>query len=645
MSSGVAVSRRPVLALLASLCVALGGLLVVSAPALAELKYKFGFSFGAFKGAVGLAVDNSGSADKGDVYVVSQEENKVDEFNAAGTMEVAPAAEVPETPDQLTVDDYAAGGNEGNVYVASYDGGKVYSFHPGLTSKEEVAKDLDQPVGVAVDNLGRFFVALHDKQVLEYNAQWEPVNAKGVVVQAGENVVVESTLEGIQAVAVSADGRTLYLATNGMTFGHGGTYEYKMEGAVYKEVNKLGEGFSNGVTVVLSGAVFVDEANGTIVEYESGLKEELLGLGLSGEGYGVGVNEASGDVYAADHNNGIVQVLEPNVRSQLALTVEKEGNGASEGEVTSTLAGIECGAKCSAEFEEDKVFILKVTGATVTEWTGCAAEPEPDECEVAMNVARTVKVHLEPHTEFPLSVFITGAGTVTSTPAGIACSTEVCTPHEFEGKVTLRAEPSPGSVFGGWVGCPHTAPGECEVDVTAATEVTAVFLKAGPEGPTGAEGPKGTEGSKGTSGENGTNGENGKEGSPGKEGPPGTEGPLGKVGAQGPSGPAGAQGPAGPVGPAGQVELVTCRKANGKRHCTSKLVSGTVKFTTAGSSAQATLSRHGVVYAAGTARTARGGMSLRLLPVRRLRPGQYTLTLISGTGPQERIATESFTLR
>jgi hypothetical protein len=191
-------------------------------------------------------------------------------------------------------------------------------------------------------------------------------------------------------------------------------------------------------------------------------------------------------------------------------------------------------------------------------------------------------------------------------------------------------------VFGGWIGCPHTGANECEVDVTAATEVTAVFLKAGPEGQQGAEGAKGTKG------ENGTNGENGKEGSPGKEGPPGTEGPFGKVGAQGPAGPAGAQGPA---GPAGQVELVTCKKVKGKQHCTSKLVSGTVKFTTVGSSAQATLSRHGVVYAAGTARTARGRMSLRLLPVRRLRPGRYTLTLISGTGPRERISSESFTLR
>ena len=90
---------------------------------------------------------------------------------------------------------------------------------------------------------------------------------------------------------------------------------------------------------------------------------------------------------------------------------------------------------------------------------------------------------------------------------------------------------------------------------------------------------------------------------------------------------------------------MTCKTVKGKQHCTAKLVSGTVKFTAVGSSAQATLSRHGKVYAAGTARLARGNMSLRLLPVRRLRPGNYTLTLISGTGRHKRIATRSLTLR
>ena len=114
----------------------------------------------------------------------------------------------------------------------------------------------------------------------------------------------------------------------------------------------------------------------------------------------------------------------------------------------------------------------------------------------------------------------------------------------------------------------------------------------------------------------------------------------GAAGAQGPAGPAGARGPAVPPG---KVQIVTCKKVGKKQKCTTKTVSGTVTFTT--SSARATLSRHGVVFAAGTASAGEHGrMSLRLISLRKLRPGRYTLTLISGSGRHERIHSEAFTL-
>ena len=235
-------------------------------------------------------------------------------------------------------------------------------------------------------------------------------------------------------------------------------------------------------------------------------------------------------------------------------------------------------------------------------------------CLVVTTVSETTTygpISFATHAGHALTVFLTGEGKVESSPAGIACETEQCF-HVFEGEspVTLTATPKPGYVLAGWLGCNHTVLGTCEI--TAPTsEVTAVFLKGGEEGKAGKEGPMG------------------KEGSPGKVGP------------QGPAGPAGAQGPA---GPAGKVELVTCKKVKGKQHCTTKLVSGTAKFTTAGAAAQATLSRHGVVYAAGSARTARGRLSLRLKPLRKLRAGRYTLTLISGSGRHETIRSEAFTL-
>ena len=66
------------------------------------------------------------------------------------------------------------------------------------------------------------------------------------------------------------------------------------------------------------------------------------------------------------------------------------------------------------------------------------------------------------------------------------------------------------------------------------------------------------------------------------------------------------------------------------RECTTKLVSGTVKFTATASSARAALSRRGVVYATGAAVAHHGRLRVRLAAVRSLAPGRYTLTIGSG---------------
>jgi hypothetical protein len=68
----------------------------------------------------------------------------------------------------------------------------------------------------------------------------------------------------------------------------------------------------------------------------------------------------------------------------------------------------------------------------------------------------------------------TGAGTVTSSPGGVACGTD-CTETVVVGtRVTLTATANAGSVFTGWSGaCSGTA--ACVVTVNAATTVTAAF--------------------------------------------------------------------------------------------------------------------------------------------------------------------------
>jgi len=108
------------------------------------------------------------------------------------------------------------------------------------------------------------------------------------------------------------------------------------------------------------------------------------------------------------------------------------------------------------------------------------------------------------------------------------------------------------------------------------------------------------------------------------------QGPAGPTGPTGPTGATGAQGPAGPRGSPGQIRLVTCKTVTvtvrgrkvKRRRCTTRLLSGTATFTTSGT-ARASLTRHGVLFATGTASHARVVLYAR----RRLPAGRYTLTL------------------
>lgn len=154
------------------------------------------------------------------------------------------------------------------------------------------------------------------------------------------------------------------------------------------------------------------------------------------------------------------------------------------------------------------------------------------------------------------------------------------------------------------------------------------------------QGPPGTTGAQGSPGTNGSNGSNGRNGA------------VGTAGATGANGATGAQGPAGPQGlrgPAGKVELVTCKTVTKKRKhkqlCTTKLISGTAKFTVSSAATRAMVSREGLVYAKGALMaTRRGGPNLELNDVRPLSAGRYTLTLRIHHGLRWRTSSTEITI-
>jgi PASTA domain/Divergent InlB B-repeat domain len=100
---------------------------------------------------------------------------------------------------------------------------------------------------------------------------------------------------------------------------------------------------------------------------------------------------------------------------------------------------------------------------------------------VATNTLGTAKSTISPITlgtlSSPLTVTRTGhgAGTVTSSPAGITCGSTCSSDFATGSTVTLTAAPAPGSTFVTWAGGGCTGRGTCTVTMSSAQMVTAEF--------------------------------------------------------------------------------------------------------------------------------------------------------------------------
>jgi hypothetical protein len=164
------------------------------------------------------------------------------------------------------------------------------------------------------------------------------------------------------------------------------------------------------------------------------------------------------------------------------LTVTGHGSGA--GKVTSSPAGIDCGAVCAAEFTKNAVVTLTgapAAGSKPATWSGCDKVNGSNQCEVTMSAAKAVVAifDLEQH---PLKVSKTGtgSGTVTSAPTGINCGGECEATFAHGTVVKLSGTPTGGSKPVVWSGCDAiVGSNECEVTMNAAATVTATFAAAG----------------------------------------------------------------------------------------------------------------------------------------------------------------------
>jgi uncharacterized repeat protein (TIGR02543 family) len=158
------------------------------------------------------------------------------------------------------------------------------------------------------------------------------------------------------------------------------------------------------------------------------------------------------------------------------LTVARAGTGG--GAVTSSPVGIDCGATCSATYEMGTVVALIATPdatSTFAGWSGACVGTGA--CVMTMDAAKSVTATFTRLTRvLTVTRAGTGAGAVTSSPAGVDCGVTCAATYEMGTVVALSATPDATSIFAGWSGaCVGT--GACLVTMDAVKSVTATFTR------------------------------------------------------------------------------------------------------------------------------------------------------------------------
>lgn len=236
-----------------------------------------------------------------------------------------------------------------------------------------------------------------------------------------------------------------------------------------------------GMAVDKSGYLYVvDSANNRIQKFD-GNGKYLTQWGTSGNGNGEFnapyflAFDNAGNIFVTDTGNNRVQKFSYSPAFNRTLTIAKTGNGT----IVSAPAGIDCGATCSASFQNGTSVTLTATAADgyrFSGWGGACAGT--GKCVLTMDAAKNASatfVDSQAPATASLTISKSGNGTVTSTPAGINCGTACSASFDTGTSVTLNATPAAGNKFSGWSGaCSGTGP--CVVTMDSAKSASATFV-------------------------------------------------------------------------------------------------------------------------------------------------------------------------
>ena len=174
-----------------------------------------------------------------------------------------------------------------------------------------------------------------------------------------------------------------------------------------------------------------------------------------------------------------------NPTSTVAQTAPFVVSIGGSGTVTSSPTGLQCVGpnSCRQPFPLGTTVTLiaaPASGQTFVGWGGACSGTVP-QCMIVGNATENVSANFARAVQMePLQVTVGGAGSVTSNPTGINCTSPgTCSQSYASGTaITLSAAPASGNLFVGWTGACSGSASTCTVTMNAPQSVGATFAAA-----------------------------------------------------------------------------------------------------------------------------------------------------------------------
>lgn len=392
--------------------------------------------------------DSSGEA----VYEFGSQGTGEGQFNSPSGIALGP---------QTTV--YLA--DTGNNRVQHLDGSGGFLSEIGPASGG--GSVLGGPAGIALDSQGDLLVTeALGNEVSRFSASGEFISSfagglsrpLGIAVDADDNLLVADSA-GNRVVRFTSAGSLLSV------IGAAGT----------------GPGLFDlpfGLAVSPGGGLFVSDLNNMCIQQfasDGAFGSSFGSFGLSGAQSGRPgwmTFGTDGTLYVSDFVRSVIQ----RYRFRYELNAVRAGSGT--GSVSAAGTALDCGGVCETSIEPGRTVTLSATpapGSTFAGWSGAGCSGSAT-CELSMDQDRSVTANFSLDRRLSVARAGNGAGTVISSPPGIACGA-TCELIVTEGSpVSLSASPAAGSRFAGWQGS-CTGGSECVVAMDADREVTASFVR------------------------------------------------------------------------------------------------------------------------------------------------------------------------